>query len=63
MTMERNDGQLVFRCDGRRCSEFIETDTNDFHDALNFAKSNGWKPIKDEASGEWEHECPECAES
>lgn len=63
MTIERQGGQIVFRCDGDHCHEFIETDTGDFHTALILIKSSGWRPAKDEASGEWEHVCPECRET
>lgn len=56
--IQREDGLLIFFCD--ECPETIETDTDDFRDALDTIKTDGWRVTKD-ADDEWIHLCPECA--
>jgi hypothetical protein len=53
-TGERN---IVFHCDAKRCAETIDTELDDFSDAVEEAKSKGW--TMRQAGGEWKHYCPE----
>lgn len=48
----------VAECDF--CSEYHETDEDDFIEAVNAIKDEGWKVFKE--NGEWKHMCPSCRE-
>jgi hypothetical protein len=56
--IQKENGLIIFFCDG--CPEYIETDTEDFHDALDTIKRNEWRVTKD-AEDEWIHLCSVCA--
>lgn len=49
---------FIITCDV--CGDDEGLDEYDFFDAVNEAKSNGWKIFKEQ--GEWMHKCPSCAE-
>jgi hypothetical protein len=53
MSITRTYGDIEFECDN--CGDSIETHTDDFTDALNFAKGEGWsaRPV----DGVWKHFC------
>jgi hypothetical protein len=51
-------GTFVVNCD--ECTEYLETDTDDFHDAIAYMKSEQWRVAKN-ADDEWVHFCPEHA--
>lgn len=53
MSVTRDYGDVVFECD--TCGEIIETHTDDFMDALSFAKGEGWIVSKD--GDDWVHFC------
>jgi hypothetical protein len=48
--------EIVFHCDGRRCAEVINTELEDFEDALDEMRSKGWTTRNE--GGEWRHYCP-----
>ena len=57
MTIERDELRLIeFYCD--HCSNYQETPYEDFAEALDSVKSEGWKVRK--AGKDWEHTCPDC---
>ena len=59
MTIERVAGYVVFHCD--KCSESLDTEDEDFTEAWQGAKSEGWRSFKNKR-GQWEHSCPSCTE-
>ena len=52
----RQHGHIVFECDS--CNETLELDTDDFANAWEEAKHEGWSTRK--IAGEWLHDCPKC---
>lgn len=58
MSIEK-DGTFIASCDF--CSETIDTETDDFHDAVAIMKREGWKIFKGKRQ-EWQHKCPACVE-
>jgi len=56
--IEKIDGRYRLFCD--ICGEAVEKGFNDFNDAVDYKKENGWKSQK--YKGEWEDVCPECQE-
>lgn len=54
--IEKIDGRYCLICD--ICYEKAEKDFDDFYDAVEYKKENGWKSQKHK--GEWEDVCPEC---
>lgn len=62
MTISREQGLVVFQCDGKRCAEILETDTSDFYSALDILhEESDWATRK--IKGEWMHVCPDCQEA
>ena len=59
MSTRREEGTVVFDCDG--CSEDFDTEEQDFQDGVDALKAAGWEITKD-ARGEWAHYCPPCRE-
>lgn len=61
MTLQRVKGLYVFTCDGHRCNESLETDTDDFGDALIiFQATTDWH--RDKEGANWVHYCEDCYE-
>lgn len=60
MTVSREQGIVVFQCDGKRCAEIYEADTKDFNEALNEFRETGWVTRK--IGNDWLHVCPDCQE-
>lgn len=58
MSITRDGGDIVFHCED--CSEYFETETSDFRDAVDAVKGAGWLIIR---TSEWEHRCPADAEA
>lgn len=58
--LDRDRGQIVFHCDGKRCAEVFCSGTNDFHEALEMLKDDDWQVRN--IKGEWLHVCPSCQE-
>lgn len=56
MTIERRSGNVVFVCD--TCEDELETNTDDWSDALAIAKREDWKFEK--VGRDWIHGCPRC---
>lgn len=56
MSIERQDGRIVFFCDW--CTNTLETGEADFQDALRVKKLEGWGSRKD--GQEWIDVCEEC---
>lgn len=56
MTIIRKRGHIVFECD--ECGEQYDSQTDDFHDALADAKSDGFEARQ--VRGEWQHVCGDC---
>lgn len=60
MTVSReSNGDIYFECDGKRCAEIVECGTDDFMAAREELRSAGWRTVKNEATEQWEHYCPE----
>lgn len=61
MTISREQGLIVFQCDGKRCAEVLETDTGDFFAALAiFDEESEW--VRRKVNNEWMHVCLNCQE-
>jgi len=60
MTIEREryNSPITIMCDGRKCPEYIDTETSDFQGAIAKAKSRGWRPVL--ILKEWSHLCKDC---
>ena len=56
MSVERQDGIVIFECDN--CGEELDTDETEFVDALDVLREEGWKAFK--VSGDWVHHCGDC---
>lgn len=54
--IDRQHGKIIFECDS--CDETLTADTDDFTEAWNEAKREGWRSRK--IGDEWLHGCPEC---
>lgn len=63
MTIERikdwrtDDRNIVLHCDGKRCAETLNTELDDFEDAMDEARIQGWTMRKE--GGDWKHYCPD----
>lgn len=55
--IDRQYGNLLFECDS--CPDIFQTDTDDFSDAWEKAKCEGWKTRK--LGNLWVHACQQCA--
>jgi hypothetical protein len=49
-------GKIVFECDA--CDEILDTDTDDFPEALRTLRGDDWKSEK--VGDDWTHLCPRC---
>jgi len=49
---------IIFECD--RCSDFFETSTYDFHEALSRFREASWHSVQ--IGNSWNHHCPSCHE-
>lgn len=56
VALEKGTTDFVATCDF--CSEFLETEETNFHDAVAEIKKHGWAVFKE--NGEWNHMCPSC---
>lgn len=56
MSLDRQHGNIIFSCDS--CGETREAGSDDFTDAWNAAKGDGWKAQK--IGKDWVHACPAC---
>ncbi len=57
MTISRESNEIYFECDwSKGCSEILEAETEDFHEALDLFKSEGWLNIR--KGEDWIHLCP-----
>jgi hypothetical protein len=54
--IDRQHGKLIFECDS--CDETLTCDTDNFNEAWNEAKREGWRSRK--IGDEWVHGCPSC---
>jgi hypothetical protein len=54
--LDRQNGDIVWECDG--CGDTLETETDDFDIARDMLKSEQWTTAKH--GGEWVHFCPDC---
>lgn len=61
MSIDREDHRIVFLCDGKKCNEFLQPDTDEFSEAKQELDEAGWATRK--INNEWVHICPECLES
>lgn len=61
MTIERQGYRrhITFVCDGAHCHEVCETGTDDFNEARETMKAEGWVARK-EIDDEWVHLCRDC---
>lgn len=57
MSIERFGDMYEVHCDD--CSETLDTEEDDFQDAIRELKRAGWKITK--KRNEWHHQCPSCA--
>jgi hypothetical protein len=58
ITREKGSHNIVFHCDG--CSEVADTGTDDFDEALEMAKLEGFTMKKED--DEWQHWCAICSD-
>lgn len=56
--IDKNHGKYNLICD--ICGEMAEEEFDDFMEAVDYKKQNGWKSQK--VSGNWQDVCPECRE-
>lgn len=56
--LDRQHGKIIFECDA--CGEVLESDTNDFAQALTVLRRRGWGANK--LGTDWIHRCSGCAE-
>jgi len=52
-------GMLTHLAECDNCGEEMQTDAEDWHDALDEIKRDGWT-VKN-INGEWEHWCQDCS--
>ena len=57
MSIEREEGEITFLCDGYRCNEIHRTGTANFQAAVADLKSAGWKIRR--VVTDWMHFCPD----
>lgn len=57
--IEKQYGRYVGACDA--CGVELGAEYDDFQDAVDGMKANGWKTVK--VGEDWANYCPECAES
>lgn len=58
MTLSRQYGLVVFECDD--CGDALETETRDFHEALERLREEGWRTLPGRTDHEWRHKCGTC---
>lgn len=56
--IQKQFGVFVANCD--ECTEYLETECEDFLDAIQYMKDEDWR-ISKNADDEWVHFCPSCA--
>jgi hypothetical protein len=56
--IDKQGGQYYLICD--ICGEEADEAFDDFYDAVQYKKDNGWKSQK--RNGQWEDVCPDCQE-
>lgn len=56
--IDKFSGIYTLTCD--ICGEDASENFDDFYDAVQYKKDNGWKSQK--RNGQWEDVCPECQE-
>ena len=56
--IDKQSGRYHLICD--ICGEEAEEDFDDFYEAVEYKKAEGWKSQK--RNGQWEDVCPECQE-
>jgi hypothetical protein len=54
--LDRQKGNIIFKCDG--CADVLETETGDFDSAMNLFRREGWKARK--IGEDWMHLCRKC---
>ena len=57
MSIERIKGAIAFHCDTQGCDDGLETGEDDFLEAKDAAKHEGW--LFRNRDGEWKHYCCE----
>lgn len=63
MTIERQYGQIIFVCDRQtsaRCEESLDTETNDWNDALKRMTGARWRASPLRPGPGWIHCCSRC---
>lgn len=56
--LDRVHGLIVFECDGLKCHEALETETNNFNEARDMLAEAGWETRR--IDSEWQHICYDC---
>lgn len=54
--LSKNKNGISFSCDS--CPDGIETDTDEFDEAMDFLREQGWVARK--SGNTWQHLCPAC---
>jgi hypothetical protein len=54
--LDRQHGLVIFECDA--CDEVLETECDDFNEALAVLRRERWKVEK--VGADWVHTCPGC---
>jgi hypothetical protein len=56
--LTRIHGLIVFICDD--CNDHLETETDDWDDAITQFRTERWHSSKDDETGTWSHQCADC---
>jgi hypothetical protein len=56
--IEKLNNEFVVTCD--YCEDEFNTGYDDFFNAIEYVKNQGWKIVKDIKQDEWYHYCGEC---
>ena len=70
--LDRQKGNIIFKCDG--CDEVLDTETSNFDAAVNLLNREDWRSKKvirsaasssrpDDKKDEWNHYCSRCKKS
>lgn len=57
MTISRERGKIYFECDATRCAEVLDTQHEEFSDAIEDLKAAGWEIRRDQFH-RFTHICP-----
>jgi len=56
--LDRQHGEVVFECDS--CGETLTTGEDEFAQAMQLFRREGWRAVKDDEDDTWQHYCMRC---